>query len=143
MIRRAFIIAALLLTVPGCAAFAKWLPVVISVLGEAGQVLDAVDNAAGSYFAANPDEEKQKTYGRIMSKARSSLALAHRAAKGTDAAAKQDVDTAFGEFKKAYQDLLALLGPLGVVAPAQGDGAMSAPAGDGPLLVPPPETLTL
>ena len=145
MIRRHLIALAMLscfLALPACAALAKWLPVVISALGEAGQVLDAIDGVALAHFEANPDAEARKTYGQIMSRARSSLALAHRLSKGTDDASKQKINEAFGEFKKAYQDLLALLGPLGVVAPST-DGAMSAPTDDGPLLVPPPESLTL
>ncbi len=127
----------------GCAALAKWLPTVISVLGESAQVLEAIEAVADQHFRENPDEPTEKRYRQIMATARSALSLAHRLSKGADAASKQKVDKAFAEFKVAYQDLLALLGPLGVVAPAQDGDAMRAPVGDGPLLVPPPESLTL
>ena len=63
-------------------------------------------------------------------------------AKGGDQAAKQNVDAAFSEFKKAYAELLLILGPLGVVTPALNDGALGYTV-DGPLVVPQPEALTL
>jgi len=121
----------------------KWLPTVISVISEAAVVLDSIEAAGNDHFARNPDEATAKKFRKGISKARSSLALASRLSKGTDAAAKQDIDAAFDEFKKAYSDVLALLGPLGVVAPSSGDGTMAAPDGDGPLMVPPPEAFTL
>lgn len=139
LIRRMLLALALATTLSGCAALAKWLPIVINSLGQAAQVLDSIESVADSYFAANPDPEKQKRYARVMGAARASLAASHAAAKGGDAAAKQDVDKAFAEFQKAYQEILALLGPLGVVAPAD-DGTLGAPA-DGPLRVPAQLTL--
>jgi len=141
MLRRSILGGVLALPLVGCASLAAWLPVVMNTLAQLAQVLAAIDSAALAYFAANPDASKQEQYARIMGAARSGLAAAHAAAKGGDAAMREDIDTAFGEFKKAYAALLALLGPLGVVAPSA-DGILSASA-EGPLRVPAPDTLTL
>jgi hypothetical protein len=132
---------ALPVTMTGCATLAKWLPAVIGAIGKAEAVLDAIEIQANAYFEANPDPDKKKKYVALLSKAHSLIAATHASMKGADAAAKQDVDTTWAEFKKVYQEILGLLGPLGIVAPSQ-DGTLSA-SPDGPLMVPPPDAMTL
>ena len=125
----------------GCSMLAKWLPRVISALGQAGQVLDAIDTAARSWFTANPNAEAEARYVSLMGKARAALAATHAAAEGTDELAHENTVAAFEAYRQAYAELLKLLGPMGIVAPAT-DGALST-GDDGALMVPAPEALTL
>lgn len=121
---------------------ASWLPKVISTLTQAGSLLDAIDVKAREHFAAHPDEGLQRKYNDKMAKARIIVSAAAHASRGGDALAREDVNKAWAEFKPLYGEILALLGPLGVVAPSA-DGAVGVPENGGPLLVPPPEALQL
>jgi len=117
--------------------------VVIAAVTEAQAILDAIDAAASRYFVASPNSEAHKRYARAMARARLSLSAAMRTAQGAEKLDQQKVDEAFQEFRKAYQDLLAVVGPLGIAAPTK-DGAVSlAVAEDGALLVPEPMALKL
>jgi len=71
--------------------------------------------------------------------ARASLNLALRASRGAEELDQQKVDAAFADFKVAYQELLSLVGPLGV-RPA---GALGAQPYDEHLYVPEPMAMRL
>lgn len=143
MNRRTFLLSSsVALSASGCAAIAKVIEVILPLVVEAAEILDAIDAKAQVYFKANPDPETESTYGQIMSRAKLALSAITRAAKGAQSAEDQDLDAAFIEFRQAYSDILALLGPFGIVAPST-DGTFSAAVNDGPLMVPAADMLVL
>lgn len=135
--------ASLSLGATGCSTFfEKVLPVVakvITTVQDAEQILNKLDRAAQLYFAASPDPEQQAKFERAMGKARSALNAATRAANGMEKLDQQAIDTAFADFKVAYQEVLNVLGPLGV-ARQQGDQVLLSASGE-TLTVPPPLAL--
>jgi hypothetical protein len=113
---------------------------VIAAITEAGQVLDAIDIAAQRHFANTPNKSLEEEYGLAMSKARLALSAAMRTAKGAEKLDQQKVDQAFADFRKAYQDVIELLGPYGIVATSQ-DGNYGTTGVQ--VVVPEPMALTL
>jgi hypothetical protein len=124
---RVLMVVATLAVLPGCAAIAKFLPAVIAAVDDAAQILDIIDTAAGAYFASRPEDPKRAEYERAVIKARMALSAASRATKGAEHLTQEQADAAFEEFRRAYQDLLAVVGPLGIAAPGGGFGV--APGG--------------
>ena len=143
MVRRLFLVALLSLSLTGCATLVKWLPTVLSVLSESALVLDGIESAGNNHFARNPDAEAMAKFRQYMNGARAALARSARLSKTPDGATKQEIDQALGDFQSNYSSLLELLGPLGVVAPADAGALNAPPTGPGPLLVPHPEALQL
>ncbi len=113
---------------------------VLPIITEAAAILDAIDLQAKAHFKANPNRELEEQYVVAAAKARLSLSAASRALKGTEHLDGADVEAAFDEYEKAFQEVMALLGPLGVVRPTA-DGALLVSA-DGALLVPMPLALS-
>lgn len=112
--RTAALALALVATLPGCGAIISALPHVIAAVVDAVQVLDAIEAFVKRYFVENPDPPRELAVGKAIAKARGSLNAALRVAQGTEKLDQQKVDAAFADFKVAYQELLALVGPLGV-----------------------------
>jgi hypothetical protein len=139
LVMLALLSAFLALPTGGCAAIAKALPYVITGLVEAGNVLDSVEAEANVYFAQHPDADR-KPFDVALAKTRQAFAGATHAARGADDLTQQDVDAGFADFVKAYNALIELAGPLGIVVPAQ-DGVLMAPGDGGPLRVPTGEQL--
>ena len=98
----------------GCAALGSLLPGVIAAVTDGAQILDMIERFVGSYFAAHPDAEAQRKVGDAVTKCRLALNAALRTAEGTKALTDEQVGYAFDDFKKAYLELRALTGPLGV-----------------------------
>lgn len=125
----------------GCAQLVRIAAEVAELITEYGPILDAMHAAAERYFAGEPDVDRA-AYDAAMETARLTLSAMQHIARGTEQAARKDVAAAFEQFVAAYRVVLAILGPLGVVAPSP-DGTVSAPAAGAPLLVPAPEALRL
>lgn len=123
---------------PGCAAIATALPHVIAAVVDAVQILDAIEAFVAQYFAAQPDKEKELKVAKAIAKTRAALNVALRSVEGAEKLDQQKVDEAFTSFKQAYQELIAIVGPLGV-KPA---GALMATQ-DGGLQVPEPRAMRL
>lgn len=140
MLKRLALVLALAMALPGCAAIARIASVVAEAITEYGPILDVIASAADDYFDANPDADRA-SYAKAMAKARLALSATMHAARGATESTDQDVDAAFEEFRKAYQDVLAILGPLGVASPSTKHVLTVGPAGV--VHVPPPESLTL
>lgn len=120
----------------GCAAIASMLPTVLEAVTDAAQILDAIEKFVAGYFVAHPDPEAQAKANKALAKARGALNVALRATHGVDNLTQEKVDDAFSEFKLAYQELLGIVGPLGVHP--QGDRMQATPGG---LAVPTPLAL--
>jgi hypothetical protein len=135
---RAFVLAlSLVVAASSCAAVVASLPKVIAVVTDASLILNQIDSFVNGVFTVKPDAELQKKYAQAMEVARKALAAANRIAAGSEHLTQQQVAEAFADFRVAYQDLLALVGPLGV---STGNGDKAAP---GMLNVPEPLALKL
>lgn len=122
---RIFALCLLMLAIPvaGCSTIFSHLPNVLAYVQDGQLVLSTVESFANAWFAIHPDAAKQKLVNQAVAKAKTALDLAVRAAQGADGLKQADVDQAFGQFQLAYQDLLSLLGPLGV---HEGTGGLRA-----------------
>lgn len=140
MLKRLVLALSLALVVPGCAALAQVLPTVIATVTEAITWLEAIDSVAEEYFNSNPDPATKKAYKKLYARAQTALSAAMRASRAAEKLGQEDIDAAFEEFRKAYQDIVVLLGSLGVVSVGYGSSTLEAAPGD-PMLVPPPEDL--
>lgn len=123
----------------GCATIAPFLPTVIAAVTDGSLVIDTIDKFVDRYFESRPNPDLQKKVDIAVARTRSALDAALRIASGAQDMNQAKVDEAFLEFRLAYQDLLALVGPLGVMA--GGGGKLQARPGG--LLVPEPMAMTL
>jgi hypothetical protein len=138
----AFVVAsvAVLGGLTACAPIMAALPTVIAAVTDAVVILDQIEAFVDAYFARNPDPPKQALAAKAIAKTRASLNTALRTSRGTEELNQERVDQAFAEFRAAYQDLLVVVGPLGVRPP----GALTAAPASGEVLeVPEPEALHL
>lgn len=131
-------VPALTLGTVGCATVASTLPTVIAAVTDGIMVLDSIENFIDLYFRAQPNPGKQAKVDEAVARARGALNAALRIAKGADNLNQAKVDEAFAEFRKAYVELIALVGEFGVRS--GGSGLRAAP---GELTVPAPMALTL
>lgn len=129
-------LALLLLAIPvaGCSSIFSNLPQVLAYVQDGQLVLSTIESFAASYFAVRPDADLQAKVNKAIAKAKTALDLAIRAAQGVDGLKQADVDAAFQAFRQAYQDLLSLLGPMGV---SEGEGLRLSSSDLGQLLVVP------
>ncbi|MES1205011.1 MAG: hypothetical protein ABUS79_03660 [Pseudomonadota bacterium] len=123
------------LAAPGCATVATYLPTVIAAVTDGALVLDTIDKFVDRYFESRPNPDLQKKADIAIARTRSALDAALRIAAGTKDLNEAQVDAAFAEFRIAYTDLMALLGPLGV---SSGNALRATPGG---LTVPEPLAL--
>lgn len=131
----AFLFAAFLLTAagaPSCATVAAYLPTVIAAVQDGALVLDTIERFVDRYFESRPNADLQRKADIAIARTRSALDAALRAASGAKDLNEAKVDEAFAEFRRAYTDLVALLGPLGL---STGEGLRATPGG---LTVPTP-----
>lgn len=136
----ALVLALSLSAGPGCATIAPFLPTVIAAVTDGALVVDTIDRFVDRYFESRPNPDLQKKIDIATARVRSALDAALRIASGAQHLNQAKVDEAFAEFRLAYQDLLALVGPLGVMTDR--GGKLQARPGGG-LLVPEPMALTL
>lgn len=133
-IRTLLLAVALTTSITSCAAVVSYLPTVVSVVTDALIVVDQIKTFVDGVHAVKPDVDLAKVYAAI-SRTKVALDAALRATNGVDKLTKEQADAAFADFRVAYQDLIALVGPLGVTT---GNGLKAAP---GSLQVPTPMAL--
>lgn len=141
-----FLAAVLLATVLGvsaasslgsCATLASSLPTVIAYAQDGFVIVDQIVHFVDAFFVAHPDAVLQKKVDVAAAKAKSALNLAIRLASGAGDLDQAKVDEAFAEFRSAYIELIALVGPMGVTS--GGNRAAATPGGG--LKVPEPLAL--
>jgi hypothetical protein len=125
----------------GCAAVLSALPTVIAAVMDAFVILDAIDDFSDRYFKVHPDPGAQSKIDNAITKARASLNIALRTTQGAQDLSDQDIERAFASFRVAYQELLVLVGPIGIKSTSSGDNALSASSNQ--LVVPEPIALGL
>ena len=145
---RLVLLAALLIpasTLMGCGAVigtvAALATKVLPIIVEAAAVLDAIDLQAKQHFKQNPNRELEEKYVKAAARARLALSAASRASEGTRELDGGDVEAAFNQYEKAFQEVVGVLGPLGVVRPSV-DGNLQAGSGSGALEIPLPRALS-
>ena len=142
MLRRLAAIVALVccfVAAPSCATIAPFLPTVIAAVTDGALVVDTIDRFVDRYFETRPNPDLQKKIDVATARVRSALDAALRIASGAQHLNQAKVDEAFAEFRLAYQDLLALVGPLGVTTSNAGQ-LRATPGG---LMVPEPMAMRL
>lgn len=122
---------------PGCAAVVSYLPTAIAYAQDGAMILDTIQRFVDAFFVNHPNPDRQKQVNQAAARAHAALDLALRAATGAQDLNQAKVDAAFEEFRQAYVDLLALVGPMGVSS----GGARLAAAPGGGLVVPEPLAL--
>jgi hypothetical protein len=127
-------IAMLVLSLFGCAEILSFLPKVIASVAEAQIVLDRIEKFSTIVFAAAPNPALQRNVDQALDRCRTALAVALRTANGAKELGEKDAIAAFDDFKKAYQNLLVLVQPLGVAEGGPGAKLAATPGG---LTVPP------
>lgn len=115
LLLRTLPVLALVAALGGCATVTAALPKVIAAVTDAVMVLDAVDGFIDQHFKENPDPAAEASVRAIVARTRGALSAALRTANAAQKLDQAEVDGAFAEFRKAYQDLMAVLAPLGVV----------------------------
>lgn len=110
----------------GCASILSALPTVIAAVTDAALVLDAIDSFVDKYFENNPEPALEMKVEEAMNAARASLNIALRVTNGVDDLSREDAIAAFSEFKRAYEELLVLVEPLGVKQALGDQGMLSA-----------------
>ncbi len=138
------VVAVFALSLPagsGCATVAPFLPTVIAAVQDGALIVSTIEAFADRYFERRPDAEFQKKADVAIARTRSALDLILRLASAADAHNQAKTDAAMEEFRKAYADLVALLGPIGLMTDGQ-SGALKALPGDR-LVVPEPMVLAL
>lgn len=128
---RVLLLAAALTTSVSCAAVVSYLPTIVAVVQDAMIVIDQIKVFVDGVHVVKPDVDLAKVYAAI-SRTKVALDAALRATNGVDHLTKEQADAAFTDFRVAYQDLVALVAPLGVTT---GPGLK---AGPGTLQVPEP-----
>lgn len=118
--------ACLGLPVGGCAAIMPLLPKIVSVVTDAMLVMDIIDTAARTYFDTHPQvtPEVRQKYANVYTKALAALKAAQAACRGAEELDQAQYDQAFAEFRKAYAELMELLGKQGML---QGQYLAAAP----------------
>jgi hypothetical protein len=128
IVMRVVLASCLAMSSVGCAALWAALPSVIAAVQAASLVLDQLQQFADTLFRAVPNAELEKRVGVALAKTRSALLALQHAADGASDLHDERLVSAFNHFESAYNELLALLRPLGVeVEPLPLAGAGSAP----------------
>lgn len=105
----------LLATAPGCAAVVAALPTIITAVTDATLVLGQIQHFADLFFKDFPDATKQKQVDEAIAKCEDALSAAEHATVGGQDLTQEQIDAAFDNFKTAYQELMVIVGPLGVM----------------------------
>lgn len=136
--RRAWLLVAAIaigVAAPACAAVASALPIITATVQDAAVILDSIEDFSRHYFAVKPDPEKEKKVFAAVTKCRAALNATLRATKGTEELTQKQYEQAFADFTAAYNELLALVGPLGVrpagsLAAARGGESLEVPTAE-------------
>lgn len=113
------------LTLTGCPALAKVLPIVTNIITEildAERKLDAVDAHAQQWFKSYPNEALEAKWKTSVDHARASLDVALKTAHGAEELSQADHQAAFQQFGAAWTKLYELGISIGIIGK---EGAIS------------------
>lgn len=132
------------LVVAGCGgiSLSQGLNVTIGALQAATDTLDVIQGFVTDYFRAKPDATKEKEVDDAIAKTREGLITATKLLEGVEAATQLQIDNATKDFKAAWDELVKLVGPLGVKISKPGEHLMMS-EGEHGIVVDEPEILSL
>ncbi len=116
------------------------LPQATAYAEDASLILTGVETFEKGYYTVKPNPTQQKLVETAISRARSAIDAGIRVCMGIKDVSQSQIGPAFADFQGAYQDLLALLGPLGVHRAPQGHHMGAGPGG---FAIPDPLLITL
>lgn len=105
------------------------LPRAIAYAQDAELALDIAETAERSIFMVSPNPALQAKVETGIADARTALDAGIRICLGGENLSQAQIDQAFGNFKQAYTDIMALLGPLGVHRANPGGKSGARPGG--------------
>ena len=115
------------------------LPKVLAYIQDAELALDIIETAEKTAFAVKPNPALQAKVEAGINDARTALDAGLKICTGATDLTQAQIDQAFANFKTAYTDILALLGPMGI---HRGAPSGNASAGHGEVFVPDPILLS-
>lgn len=144
MKRRAFLLGSVLLT--ACGAL-PWIttngPVILAVIQDALIIVGKIETwLTNVYFPAHPDAAKEKQAIDAIDKVKDAIDGAANLLGGGIEATQAQLDQAEAKFTAAWNDLMALVGPLGVKVSKPGQNLMLSEGEQG-LVVEEPKMLHL
>lgn len=127
--RKLMLVAALAVTLPGCAAWQKVQPVLNDVqatITDASAIIDAVQSVVDVFFALKPNAELEVKVKKAIGDVSLGLSVAARALRGVENASQEQLDAAWRDFRGSYAELLVILRDVGIVS---SDGKMATRRG--------------
>jgi len=141
MRRRAFLVGSLALT--GCGAL-PWIatngPIILATIQDATIIVDQIAAWVSAYFQAHTDPAKQAAVDEALAKIRKVIDAAAQLLAGGIAATQAQLDQVEKDFTAAWDDLMSLVGPLGVKVSKPGANMMVS-EGEHALVVEEPKML--
>lgn len=105
------------------------LPQATAYAEDASLILTGVETFEKGYYAVRPNVDQQKLVETAIARARSAIDAGIRICMGIKDVSQSQIGPAFADFQGAYQDLLALLGPLGARRAPPGHRMGAGPGG--------------
>ena len=145
MKRRSILAALAALPLASCSAL-PWIttngPVILAAIQDAAIIVDQVAAWVSAYFQAHPDAAKQAQVEAAIAKVRTAIDAAAKLLAGGIAATQAQLDQVEMNFTAAWNDLMTLVGPLGVKVSKPGQNLMLSEGEQG-LVVDEPKMLHL
>lgn len=116
-LRLAFAVG-ILVMLPSCAAIRSIEPALNdaqAAVGDASAILQTIRSVVSIFFLAHPAPDAQVKVEQAMSHASLTLSVAVRSLRGVQSISNQQMDSAWGDFRGAYAELITLLKNTGVV----------------------------
>lgn len=131
----------------GCAATRPIVNTVTSALPQATAyaedaelILTGVETFEKGYYSVKPNADQQKLVELAIARARNALDAGIRVCAAIENLSQSQIGPAFADFERVYQDILALLGPLGAHRAPPGHRIGAGPGG---YAIPDPLLITL
>lgn len=115
---RLALVVGILAALPSCAAIRSIEPALNdaqAAVGDAGAILQTIRSVVSIFFLAHPAPEVQTKVEQAMSHASLTLSVAVRSLRGAQSVSAQQMDSAWGDFRGAYAELITLLKNAGIV----------------------------
>lgn len=136
---RALLLVLFCFSLSGCAAFAKALPQIVSLVTDAVLVVQQIEGFTDGYFRAHPDPKREADVADALARARHALIAVERAAAAGEALSSENYLAALGAFREAYEALLVACSGMPGLRVVK--GTEDAVAGPGEVVVPEPMLL--
>lgn len=127
-------------TAPIVSTVTSALPQATAYAQDAELILTGVETFEKGYYSVKPNPDQQKLVELAIARARNALDAGIRACAAITDLSQSQIGPAFADFQRVYQDVLALLGPLGAHRAPPGHRLGAGPGG---YAIPDPLLITL